>query len=399
MGKKSKAPAPPDYGPLAAASAESAKYSYELAKQQQAWAEKTYADNKAVGDQVIDFALGQMDKQSAWADADRKRYEDIYQPLEDQAAARAQDYNTAERREVEAGKAEADVAAQFKQARDAAEANLEQYGMDPTQLRSGSLDKGARLAEAAAQASAGNQARHQTEMYGDQLMANAINTGKGYPAQTLAAAGQAGQSGNQATNTGLATTASGANTMGTGGSWQGAGNQAIGQWGQMLNAGYQNQMSQYEANQSQGSGWGSALGLGASLLTAPMTGGGSILGSFFMEEGGAIPDDPMGGSGGGPIPIEASPSRGAIPDDIPAEINGQQPARLNGGEFVIPKDVVSWLGEKGMQQFILKARKEMGDPNQAPAQPEQGPPPGGPPGQPPIPPRGASAIPELAGEV
>ena len=87
----------------------------------------------------------------------------------------------------------------------------------------------------------------------------AINTGKGYPAQTLAAAGQAGQSGNQATNTRLATTASGAQTMGTGGSWQGQGNQAIGQWGQILNAGYQNQLAQYNANQSSSSGWGSAL--------------------------------------------------------------------------------------------------------------------------------------------
>ena len=120
MGGKNKAPKPPDYGPLAAASEKSAQYSYELAQQQQAWAEQVYADNKAVGDQVIDFALGQMDKQAAWADADRARYEDIYQPLEEQAALRAQDYASAQRQEVEAGKAEADVAAQFNQARQTA---------------------------------------------------------------------------------------------------------------------------------------------------------------------------------------------------------------------------------------------------------------------------------------
>ena len=151
---------------------------------------------------------------------------------------------------MEAGKAEADVAAQFDQARQTAQDRLEAFGVDPSQTRGGALDLETRVAEAAAQASAGNQARFRTEQYGDQLMANAINTGKGYPQQVLAAAGQAGQSGNQATNTGLATTASGANTMGTGYQWQGLGNQGLGQWGQMLNAGFQNQLASWQANQN-----------------------------------------------------------------------------------------------------------------------------------------------------
>lgn len=386
MGGKNDAPKAPNYKPLIEASKESAKLSYELAKEQQAWAEQVYEDNKAVGDQVIDFALGQMEKQSAWADSDRQRYEDIYQPLEEQAALRAQDYASAERQEVEAGKAEADVAAQFAQARQTAEDRLEEFGVDPSQIRAGSVDKGTRIAEAAAQASAGNQARFRTEQYGDQLTANAINTGKGYPTQVLGAAGQAGQSGNQATNTGLATTASGANTMGTGQSWQQTGNQGLGIWGQTLNAGFQNQLAAYQADQASSSGWGSALGLVGSFL--PM----------LAEEGGAIPDDMP--EGGGPVPTEASPSMGAIPDDIPAQLEGGGPARLNAGEFVVPKDVVKWLGEKGMQTIILKARKEMGDPNQAPAQPEVGVPPDRPPGAAPIiPPRGQVAIPELAGDI
>ena len=139
-GGKGSAPEAPDYGPLVAASEKSAKYSYKVAQDQLAWAKQTYADNKLVGDQVIDFALGQMDKQSAWADADRKRYEDIYQPLEEQAAQRAQDYLTPERQEYEAGKAEADVATQFRQARQTAQDRLEAFGVDPSQTRSGSLD-------------------------------------------------------------------------------------------------------------------------------------------------------------------------------------------------------------------------------------------------------------------
>jgi hypothetical protein len=395
MGKGSSAPKAPDYGPLTDFLKTAMTYAQTNSTEMMDWAKKTYEDNKAVGGQVIDWAMGQMDKQAAWSDADRQRYEDVYQPLEDQAAQRAQDYASPERQEFEAGKAEADVAAQFNQSRQASADRLEQFGVDPSQVRQGALDLGTRVAEAAAQASAGNQTRFRTEQYGDQLMANAINTGKGYPAQTIAESSAAGQSANQATNTGLATTASGANTMGTSPTWAGLGMTGAASAGQMLNAGYQNKLAAFNANQQASSGWGSALGLGASILTAPMTGGGSLVGSLFAAEGGAIPDDPMMHNGI-PVPPEASPSGGAITDDVPAQINGGGPAQLNAGEFIIPKDVVSWIGEKGMQNFIMKARKEMGDPNQAPAQPETGIPPDQQ-QQMMIPPRGVGAIPDHPG--
>ena len=373
MGGKDSAPPPPDYSALAEASEQSAKYSYELAKRQQDWAEKTYNENKGTSDLVIDKALGALDRQEEWSIKDRARYENIFQPLEEQLAKDAEDYATPERQEVEAGKAEADVAAQFGQARQAAQDRLESFGVDPSQTRSGALDLGTRVAEAAAQASAGNQARTQTENIGRALRSEAINVGKGYPAQALAAQAGSSGAGNQAANTGLATTASGAQTMGTGQSWQGMGNQSIGTWGNILNTGFSNQMDKYKADQESSSGWGSALGL---------VGG---IASKFMPfaEGGVIPDPEEGM----PIPEEASPSGGAIPDDIPAEIEGGMPARLNAGEFVVPQDVVKWLGEKGMQQVILKARKEMtGGNGERPAQPEVT-------GGPPIPPESVGAIP------
>lgn len=160
----------------------------------------------------------------------------------------------------------------------------------------------------------------------------------------------AGQSGNQAANTGLATTASGAQTMGTGQGWQGLGNQGIASWGNILNTGFNNQMDAWKAKQEQSSGWGSALGLAASFLPG-------------FADGGAIPE-------------EASPSNGAIVDDVPAIIDGQGQARLNAGEFVLPEDVTRWIGEKGIQQMILKSRKEMtGQNGERPAQPTMGPPP------------------------
>jgi hypothetical protein len=210
-------------------------------------------------------------------------------------------------------------------------------------------------------------------------MANAVNAGKGYPQQVLGAAGAAGASGNQGVNTGLAVTQSGANTMGTGNTWQQLGNQGVGMWGQMLQAQNQADIGTAQANNAASSGIGSAIGGLAGL-------------AMMAAEGGAIPDDEMAeGETGMSVPVEASPSGGAIEDDVPAQMPNGGPARLNAGEFVMPKDVVEWLGEKGMQQIILKARKEMGSPDKAPAQPEVG----TPPGAPPTPPRGVGAIPEL----
>lgn len=389
MSKKGSDLQMPDYSPLIAAAQKSSDMSYALAKEQFEWAKKTYADNKITGDKVMNFALGQMEKMAGWADADRKRYENIYQPLEDQAAQRAEDYASPERQEYEAGRAEAGVADKFRAAREAAQDRLEQFGIDPGQMRSGALDLGTRIAEASAQAGAGNQARTATEMYGDQLMSNAINTGKGYPAQSLAAAGAAGASGNQAINTPLAVTASGANTMGTAPTWQGLGNQGLGQWGQFLNATWQSQLDKEQADQAHSSGVGAAIGTGMELLKLlPFERGGSVPRRY--ADGGGIPDDPTMMNAGTSVPPEMSPSNGAIPDDITAQVDDGSQIKVNAGEFVIPKDVVGWLGEKGMQQFILKARKEMGDPSQAPAQPEQGPP-----QAPPIPSRGVGAIPEM----
>lgn len=64
------------------------------------------------------------------------------------------------------------------------------------------------------------------------------------------------------------------------------------------------------------------------------------------------------------VPPEASPSGGAETDDVHA--------LLNEGEFVVPKDVVRWYGEKFMQKLIQKAHDEMAQPQEA--EPEMGPP-------------------------
>lgn len=351
MGGKNDAPPPPDYTPIAEASAESAKYSFALGMEQLDWAKEQYGKDSAIVKQVVDAALKRQAVNDQDAISDRKRYESIYQPLEDQLAKDAQDYTSPERQEQEAGKASATVAQQFDQQRQAAAQNLEAYGVDPTSTRFAALDMGSRIQQAAAQAGAANQARTQTDAMGRAMRSEAINVGRGYPGQIAGTYGIALQSGSAAANSQLANTAQGASTMGTGTQWTGMGNQALGTWGNTLNMGYQNQLAQYQANQQSSSGLGSLLGAG--LGAAGMAGGFGNL--FSFEDGGSVPDATSGGN----VPAEASPTRGAAIDDVDA--------RLNVGEFVVPKDVVSWKGEEFFQKLINGSRQAR---EGAPAKPE-----------------------------
>lgn len=380
MGKSQKAPPPPDYSAVAAASAASSKYAFDLGKEQLDFFKQQYADNKEVSDTVIESALGSMERNDYNAQKDRERYETIFQPLEEQLAKEAQDYATPEKMEQKAGAAEADVAQQFQQARQTATDRLEAFGVDPSQTRAGALDLQSRVAEAAAQASAGNQARNRVEDVGRALRSEAINVGKGYPGQIAQTYGTAQNAGNQGVNTGLATTQSAAATMGTPQGWQGLGNQATGQWGNILHAGYQDQMAQYKANQDQSSGWGGIAGtvLGGVMSKLPM-----------LEEGGAIPAPAAPPAAmiyaqhGTGVPPETSASAGAIPDDVPA--------RLSVGEFIIPEDAARWFGEEKLQKMIMKARQDKAN---APAQATMGAaPPAGPPAIQSVPAQAQTAIP------
>jgi hypothetical protein len=92
--------------------------------------------------------------------------------------------------------------------------------------------------------------------------------------------------------------------------------------------------------------------------------GGDIPPDDEMAEGPQPPEEEMGeGEGSNMVPPEASPSGGADVDDVHAMVSE--------GEFVMPKDVTSWFGEKFMQNLINKARKEMAGPK---AEGEEGPP-------------------------
>lgn len=358
MGKP-KAPAPPDYSGVAAASEKAAELSYKLGQEQLAWAREQYDRDSEVYNRIVDGFLSDMEESSEFAAKDREFYEQYFQPLEKELAEDAATYNTPERRKREMGAAQAQIAEQFNAQRENAQRELEAYGIDPSATRYAALDIGVRTAQAAAQAAAGTTASNRVEDVGRALRSEAINVGRGYPGQIAQSYQTSNMAGTGAGNITGQGTSIGGQTMGTAPGYMGLGNQAVGIWGNTLNMSYQNQLDAWKAQQSASSGWGSALGLI-----------GGIAGKAFgFADGGAVPDPDAlpAPAQGGAVDDGMSPSGGAITDDVPA--------RLNAGEFVIPDDVVSWYGEKHMYSLIEKANRERDQAKQITgAIPEEGPP-------------------------
>jgi len=383
-----------DYAPILAEQARQSARAMQLMETQ--WGEITRLQrkNEPIQDHVIQMAVDRMERLDKWAVADRKRYDDIYAPMEDKFAKEAAEYDSPWRREQEAGKAEANLAQNFEQSRQAALDRLEKYGVDPSQTRYGALDSQSRVAEAAAGAAAGNQARDKVEQMGFALRQAAINQGRQIVGQSFTEDQMSGAAGNQAVSTGIAGMGAYAQAAGTPGDWFKSGAAQTNAQGELQLGVDKMQTERWKAQEdarqkqeAQGSGFGDILGMVAGMGMKAFGGG---MGGFGAKpsfaEGGAIPAPPMRGmlayddggdvrgGAGGVVPEELSPSGGAIPDDITASVDGVPgAAQINSGEFVFPQDVMKWKGEEGAQKEIMKARKQMSSGESAPAQPATGP--------------------------
>lgn len=369
MGKKSKVPGGAAYNKQTKALTKLAKKTSEFAmsqakgvtqtaNEQLALARDDYVDSKEIAGRIGSKLEGLADDNSEWARADRARHESVFQPLEDDLVAEAWDYRSDARRDLEMGRAQADVAQKLDQQREAATRDLEGYGIDPSSTRYAALDLDFRTKRAAAQAAAANQARLQTENTGRQLRSDAISLGLKYPEFADKASDNALASDIAAVGVRNDTVKTGYNTMGTGVEYGGLGvgytnaaTGAVSAAGQITNAARANTIDQYKAEEASNTNWGEAAGLIAGAATK----------AYFGAEGGAIPDPEAGvASQGGAIPMEASASGGEEIDDVDA--------KLTAGEFVIPVDVVKWKGEEFFQKLIEQARTKQGD---AKAQPEE----------------------------
>jgi hypothetical protein len=331
LGKKS-SPPPPDYSGVANASEKAAELSYQAAQDQLAWSREQWAEQKTLLDEIMDTQLPMMKEQYETAKADRARYEELYQPMEQEYLQRAQEWDTPERRNEQAAKATSEVAQQAEAQRQNALRRLEGYGVDPSQTRSQALDLGARMQQAKAQAGAATGARDAVEREGMGMLGESINVGRGMASQGLNYAASGNQLAAQtAQNAGAWQNAGQA--MGGPTDWMNMGNKAVGNWGNTLTNMYSTQMDGYAAGQQGKSGMMSAIGtIGGAALGGPM--GASLGGALFSAEGGEI-----SGPGG--------PKDDAIP------------AQLSDGEYVIPEEVVRRKGTEFFDKLISKTKEDL----------------------------------------
>jgi hypothetical protein len=326
----SKAPDPPDLGPLAEGSAESARIAQETAREQLSWAREQDTLNRSLLDRVLGSQEEVQDETLRNAQRDRARYEQIYQPLEENLVQEFQQYDSPQRRQEERGRAMADVNSSFDAARRNALQRLESYGVDPSQTRNAALDIGVRTQQAAAQAGAASAADRATEQTGRALRAEALNIGKGYPSNVAGSYGQSIQAGNSMVGNANQTTSTSGNAAQGANSFLNTSISGFGQAGNTMTQGYQNQMQQFNANQQATTGALSAVG--------------GIAG-MFMADGGATKQA---------IPFESKPGAIDYGDGDGSGIDDQVDIKASTGEYIIPADVVRIKGEEFFDRLVEK---------------------------------------------
>jgi hypothetical protein len=314
-----------------------AQRDYDMSLQQQDWSQNMWdeqmfpmlQETNAVQTSIMQDTLNNGRE-------DRARYEDVYQPLEDDLIQEFQDYDTPERRDLESGRAMGQAQQAFDAQRGNAEQRLASYGVDPSQLRAGAIDSQARSKLALGQAALGNQARQRVEDTGRALRAEAINIGRGMPSQVAGSYAQSLNAGNSAMGNTNNTMGQGANMMGTGQGWgQMHGNQT-GQNMSGINNMYSGQLAGYDAS----GGMMGALGnIGGQVL-------GAWAGSGFAEGGGAV------GEGQALLGSDLSATPGP---------NDAIPVTLAPNEYIIPADVAMVLGTEKLDKLIEKTREQAGE--------------------------------------
>lgn len=264
MGKSN--PPPPDYTPLAEASAEAARIQADLGRQQLDFAREQYDRSAPI---LEGIAQQQMDAQSQQM-AQAKDYYDYqvntYRPLEQSIVADAQRFNTEAYRDQIAGQAAADAGRAFGISQQQNQRAMASMGVNPNSGRFAAQQNATGLQQAAVRANAMTGARNQATQMGYARQLDAAGLGRGLAGASAAAYGGASSAGSMA---GQNAQSAGQNYMGN--MAIGSGTIAAGQNMQIqgLSNVLNNQTSQYINTQDSFLGdIGGALGGAASIYTA-----------------------------------------------------------------------------------------------------------------------------------
>ena len=312
------------------------------------WANSTLAPNSALTSQAVNQYMNAANSSFNLANTTQAQYNNIGAPQLANLNNQAGSYSSAPRQQFEAGQAEANSVQGSYSGLAASKQALQGFGINPNSGMYAELDASNKAAAGASAAAAGTQAAATTRAQGQALTGQAVSADQQLPGQSTNAttAGVGAVSG--AENAQLANTTTGATALD-------AANPLLSTAQNISPEGTQSASTQQSSGTSTSNSAGNIIYGGQ----PETTGGASTLAKGGPIEGKGIPDD---ATSGGFVSHHLSPSAGRVTDDIPA--------RLNADEFVMPKDVSKYYGQKTFQDMILKARKAMGDPGQSPAKPE-----------------------------
>lgn len=197
MGGKS-SPPPPDYGPLAAASAESARIMGGLGREQLAFARQQYGELSPI---IRGIAAQQQQAQEEQMKQGKEYYDYLrstIRPVEAKAAEQAKYFNTERYRSEMAAKAAADAGRAFTQTQEAQQRAAAGMGVNPASGRFASMQNQAALGLAAQKAGAMTGARQQAQQMGYARLLDVSGLGRNLPGASTAAYGGATGAGSAA---------------------------------------------------------------------------------------------------------------------------------------------------------------------------------------------------------
>jgi hypothetical protein len=273
-GGGSSAPAPdPQIGQAALMNA-------KLGEEWLGFAKNAYAESqerqKPIDELATKVTTQQLDaatQQQQWAQEAHDRYKNKFQPLEDEFVEKATNWDTPERQAAAAASAKADVLSNAAGTKAANERSMTAMGANPASGKWAGVSRATDLGTAVSAAGAETNARNTVKAQGMALLGDAVNLGKGLPAQAQASVGlglNAGTGAMNVTNSANGQFLAAVPMMSQGyqGAMSGYANQANilqNQYNTQVDAWYKSESLSNQRNASMMSGIGSVLGIFAGL--------------------------------------------------------------------------------------------------------------------------------------
>lgn len=222
MGKSN--PPPPDYTPMAEASAESARIMAKLGQQQLDFARDQYDRAAPIMERIANQQMAAQNEQMAQARDYYNYQQNTFRPLERSIVQDAQRFNTEAYRNQLASQAAADSGRAFGLTQAANQRAMRSMGVNPNSGAYAGMQNASSLQQAASRANAMTNARNQATQMGYARQLDAAGLGRGLAGASAAAYGGATNAGASA---GMSAQSAGQNYMGNMGAAAGTFNQGF----------------------------------------------------------------------------------------------------------------------------------------------------------------------------